>query len=82
MSNHDTKHKGLAKKAIMAFLGLFFLAAMLQWSWNSFVVEVLGFQQINFKNALAIEFLLLSMTGVFAMAWRFLLTGHNLTAEK
>lgn len=70
MNNHHVDRKGHARTLVLVFVGLFAVATMLLWGWNTFAVEVLGQQEMKFKHALALEFLLLSVAGVFPVVWR------------
>lgn len=70
MNDHHIDRKGRARMLVLAFMGLFAVATMFLWGWNTFAVEVLGQHAMRFKHALALEVLLLSVAGVFPAVWR------------
>lgn len=64
MTEHAAVRHG--RKILAVCVAGMLLAMAMHWSWNSFAVEVLGFNAMRFKHAVALEFLLFSLA---ACAW-------------
>jgi hypothetical protein len=66
----DHSHRKHGKTLVLAMAVLFGGSIALLWGWNTFAVEVLSQQEIEFRHALALELLVLSIAGVIPIAWR------------
>jgi len=64
----DYKRHGRA--FLMGIAILTGVSIALLWGWNTFAVDMLSQQAMRFKHALALTLLLLSVAGVFPIAWR------------
>jgi len=67
MIDHAPHSTGLGK-AIVLSIGCGILAIIaLHWSWNTFMVEIVGLKQLAFKHSVALFLLLMLVAG--ALGW-------------
>lgn len=66
--HHDAKRHG--KRLAGALFILVAASIALHWGWNAFMVEVISQQPMTFRQALALESLLLSTFGIVPLVWR------------
>jgi len=61
---------GHARTFAKAFVILLLTTMALHWGWNAFAAEVLALPAIHFRQALALELLLIVVGAVPPLAWR------------
>ena len=66
----DHRHSG--KRMMLAMAGLFLIAVILLWGWNTVAVDLFGQEPMLFKHALALELLILGIAALVAIAWRIM----------
>lgn len=69
MENHpDCRRRG--KRLVLAIAVLAGSSVALLWGWNTFAGEVLSQPPIQFRHAVGLQLLLLSVAGTFPIARR------------
>lgn len=69
MSNsHDYGLHG--RKLLIGIAVLAVSSIGLMWGWNTFAVDLLSQQRMEFRHALALEFFLLAVAATVPLTWR------------
>lgn len=74
MENHHNDYKRHGRTLAMTLTILTMGGIAILWGWNTFAVEILSQQAMQFKHALALEFFVLSIAGACSIAWRLFST--------
>lgn len=71
MKNLYHDHRHLGRTLALMFMLLTGGGIAILWGWNTFAVEILSQQAMQFRHALALELFVLSVAGACSIAWRF-----------
>lgn len=62
------ENKGYGRIAVMSLIALFFCGVAILWSWNTLAVDLFGQPALEFRHAVAAEFLLIAAGSLFGLS--------------